>query len=96
MELYEQLECVTDQESFLVFVSALAQDRVSAARAETQDPAPPYGADAGGWENKSIETFLDAAVAWAEDSNFGATQGLATASLWRKFAVFLYCGKIYE
>lgn len=96
MELYEQLECVTDQESFLVFVNALAQDRVSAARAETQDPSPPYGADAGGWENTSIEAFLDAAVAWAEASNFGATQGLATASLWRRFAVFLYCGKIYE
>lgn len=96
MELYEQLERVTDQESFVAFVHALAQDRVSATRAEVQNPAPPYGVDAGGWENTSIEAFLDAAVAWAEDSNFGATQGLATATLWRKFAVFLYCGKIYE
>lgn len=96
MELHEQLERVTDQESFVVFVRALAQDRVTATESEAKNPAPPYGADAGGWENKSIEAFLEAALAWAEDSNFGATQGLTTASLWRKFAMFLYCGKIYE
>lgn len=96
MNLHDQLELVTDQESFVAFVRALAQDRVSAAQADAESRAPPYGADAGGWENTSIEAFLEAAVSWAEDSNFGATQGLATVSLWRKFAVFLYCGKIYE
>jgi hypothetical protein len=96
MELHEQLERVTDQESFVAFARALAKDRASAAQAEAKNPALPYGADAGGWENTSIEAFLDAAVAWAEDSNFGATQGLAAVSLWRKFAVFLYCGRIYE
>lgn len=96
MELHEHLERVTDQESFVAFVRALAQDRGSAVQVDAKSPSSPCGADAGGWENTSIEAFLDAAVAWAEDSNFGATQGLATASLWRKFAAFLYCGKIYE
>ncbi|PKN26496.1 MAG: hypothetical protein CVU65_05455 [Deltaproteobacteria bacterium HGW-Deltaproteobacteria-22] len=96
MKLHEQLERVTDQESFMAFARALAQDRASAVQAEAKSPASHYGADAGGWENTSIEAFLEAAVAWAEDSNFGTTQGLATVSPWRKFAVFLYCGKIYE
>lgn len=96
MELHEQLERVTDQESFLAFVRALAQDRRSAAQAESKNAASPYGPDAGGWENTSIESFLEAAIAWAEDSNFGLKQGLASVSPWRKFAVFLYYGKIYE
>jgi len=34
--------------------------------------------------------------AWAKDSEFGIRQGLKDASPWRKFAAFLYCGKIYE
>lgn len=96
MKLHEHLERVTDQESFVAFARALAQDRSLAAQAEGENRAPLYGADSGGWENTSIEAFLCAAVSWAEDSNFGASQDLATASLWRKFAVFLYCGKIYE
>lgn len=96
MKLHEHLERVTDQESFLAFARALAQDRTSAAQAQSEHPAPLYGSNAGGWENTSIEAFLGAAASWAEDSNFGATQDLGTASLWRKFAVFLYCGKIYE
>lgn len=56
----------------------------------------PYGPDAGGWENISIESFLEAALAWAESTNFGASQGLSDSNLWQKFAVFLYVGKIYE
>lgn len=96
MELHEQLELVDNQESFLDFARMLILDRVSAVKAEARNPARHYGADAEGWENTSIETFLESAVSWAEDSNFGATQGLADASPWKQFAVFLYCGKIYE
>lgn len=96
MELTEQLERVADEQSFLAFARALAQDRASAVRSEAKNPASPSDADAGSWENKSIEAFLEAAVAWAEDSNFGAKQGLISACLWQKFAVFLYCGKTYE
>ena len=96
MKLHEQLERVVDQESFLAFVRALVQDRASAVQAESKNAASPYGLDAGGWENTSIESFLKAAISWAEDSGFGSTQGLASVSPWRKFAVFLYCGKIYE
>ena len=81
MELHDQLEGVRDQATFLAFVGALAEDRRK--RPES-------------WENGSVETFLEAAVAWAEDTEMGATQGLAEASPWKRAAVFLYCGKIYE
>ena len=47
-------------------------------------------------QNITIEPFLEAACAWAEDTDFGARQDLSGASPWKKFAVFLYCGKIYE
>ncbi len=49
-----------------------------------------------GSENGSIESFLDAAHGWAIDSDFGKKQALDDENLWKKFAVFLYCGKIYE
>jgi len=81
IQLHEQLEEVTDEKTFLAFVRALAADRRG---------------DAEHWENTSIEDFLEAAGSWAEDSEFGVRQGLSSASLWKKFATFLYCGKIYE
>lgn len=80
-QLHEQLEAVNDEATFLSFVQALAIDRRK---------------DAECWENGSIKDFLEAANAWAEASEFGAMQGLSAASPWRKFATFLYCGKIYE
>jgi hypothetical protein len=51
----------------------------------------------GGWQNGTIEQFLEAALSWAEDTGFGRTQGLADNVVpWRRLAVFLYTGKIYE
>lgn len=96
MELHEQLEAVNDEQSFLAFVKALQLDRVTAVAEESRVPPSPYGQDAGSWENVSIESFLESALAWAEASDFGANQGLASTNPWKKFAVFLYCGKIYE
>jgi hypothetical protein len=80
-QLYEQLETVNDESTFLDFVHALASDRRS---------------DVEHWENTSIEGFLESACSWAEDSGFGSKQGLSAASPRRKRATFLYCGKIYE
>jgi len=85
-------ELVHDEESFLAFVAALEADRKYAAEQKPE----PYGPRAG-WENDSIEAFLGAALAWAKDSSFGRTQGLADdVSVWRRVATFLNCGKIYE
>jgi hypothetical protein len=38
----------------------------------------------------------EAALSWAEDTDMGVDQGLPPEPSWRAFAVFLYCGKIYE
>lgn len=92
MKLHEQLETVTDATTFLAFVRALIKDR----EAEAGRPVDGFGRGQNGWENHSIEGFLEAALSWAEVTNLGASQGLADASPWKRFVVFLYCGKIYE
>jgi hypothetical protein len=95
-QLTEMLANVSDEKSFLRFVEALIADRRSAANAEKENPVGPWRADAGGWENTSIESFLAAAAAWATDSDFGLEQGLVESNAWKRFAAFLYAGKIYE
>ena len=96
MKLEELLDNVRDEKSFLEFVRALQEDREDELEKEKVNPSSPYGSGANGWENGTIESFLGAAIAWAEDSDFGNAQGLADASIWQKIATFLYCGKIYE
>ncbi len=91
MTLEEQLERVTDLETFLAFVAALAEDREDEAAKEKERPIDPCGRGANGWENHTIESFLLAALQWAEDS-----AQLPQAPSWKGFATFLYCGKIYE
>jgi hypothetical protein len=93
---YSTLVAVRDRESFFAFVEALAADRRAAVAAERVKPSSPYGPDAGGWENSTIEDFLWAALRWAESTGMGERQGLPAEPTWRAFAEFLYCGKIYE
>ena len=95
-EMMTRLEAVTDANSFLAFVHALVADRESAVQRQKAQPSTPWGPDAGGWENTRIETYLEAAAAWAEDTDFGASQGLNASNPWRLFAQFLSVGKIYE
>jgi hypothetical protein len=96
LKLHELLDEVCDPKSFLAFATALAEDRKLSVETEKTNPSSPYGPDACGWENTSIENFLEAAIGWAEDSDFGTTQDLNPANPWAQFANFLYCGKIYE
>jgi hypothetical protein len=85
-------DSVHDESTFVAFVRALLEDRRLANAVEDG----PYGAPRG-WQNGTVEDFLSGALTWAEDSNFGRTQGLTDeANPWRRLAVFLYCGKIYE
>lgn len=84
MDPDDLLEEVNDDQSFLRFAHALMADKAAAS------------ADSTDWENDTIDGFLESAVAWAESSDFGIRQGLDPSNPWRQFAVFLYCGKIYE
>lgn len=82
----ELLEQVHDRDSFFAFVAALAKER----RADA--PGMPFSPTQAGWENTTIENFLDAALACAT-----ARQDRTPAQpSWKAFAEFLYGGKIYE
>ena len=91
-ELDKILEGVEDEKSFLVFVRALIEDR----RPHENKPTDEAGL-IDDWVSNSISDFLESAVAWAEDSDFGISQEPELRkNKWKQFAIFLYCGKIYE
>jgi len=94
-ELWEVLQSVHDEESFLQFLLALRDDREASIEREKVNPSPPFGPEAGGWENTTIEVFCDAAVAWARSSAHG-TRYKRPDNPWRRCADILYAGKIYE
>ena len=96
MVISELLSTVNDEQSILIFVKKLREDREKEVKAQSIEPIDLFGRGPCEWENHTIEDFLEAAMAWAEDSRFGESQGLKGASPWQKFASFLYCGKIYE
>lgn len=91
-ELIHYLHDVRDRDTFLEFVWALIRDREDSVRKEQLSPSKPYGPEANGWENITIETFLVAAVHCAT----GAPNRLPEEPSWKSFAYFLYGGKIYE
>nr|WP_208653518.1 hypothetical protein [Leptospira koniambonensis] len=95
MELHNLLEAVHDENSFLDFVKALLKEINEDLELEKKTPRNLFGPTHNGWENTTLDAYFDSAVAWAEDSDFGKSQGISD-NLWNKFATFLYCGKIYE
>ena len=97
MEAVDPLDphAVHDRDSFIAFVAALVKDRKASVAAERAAPSSPYGPDAGGWENVTIESFLFAALRWAESSS-GLREPWASEPSWQGFARFLSAGKVYE
>ncbi|MFC3267714.1 hypothetical protein ACFOED_01635 [Vulcaniibacterium thermophilum] len=85
------IEQVTDRESFLQFVHALAADREA-----FEGTATSVDGFQGPWANTSIASFLEAAAAWAEDSAFGARIDPQPLNEWQAFAMFLWAGRSYE
>ena len=81
---------IDSPESFLSFLAALREHR--AAAVEEARNAPPGGFDVGpgGWENWTIEEFLEAMEAYAQDA------GLPPQPTWRDVATLLLAGKGYE
>ena len=94
-DLDELLERVVDRESFLVFARALVLDYQDKVEKEKVSPSPPYSPGANGWENGSIDNYLDAAISWTEDW-LGREHELPPEPSWKSFARFLYAGKYYE
>ncbi|AVG15340.1 hypothetical protein CFN79_05390 [Chromobacterium vaccinii] len=90
-QLFATLKSVNDEASFLVFARSLQADREAADGASlTLDGFQ------GEWANNSIATFIEAAVVWAEDSDFGVCPGPKASNPWALFAAFLWAGRGYE
>ena len=94
--LFQVLESVHDEETFLQFLLALRDDREASIAQEGVTPSSPFGADARGWENTTIERFLDTAVRWARDSANGNPFYKKPDNPWRRCADILYAAKGYE
>jgi hypothetical protein len=86
-------EQVTDKQTFIKFVQALAEERGRAQEIENKHPNVHAVDGALAWKNGDISSFLSAAlecftaqpVTYAEQN-----------PSWKMFAEFLYFGKIYE
>jgi hypothetical protein len=95
-ELFEALQSVYNEETFLRFLLALRDDREASIAQEKVNPSSPFGADARGWENTTIERFFDTAVRWARDSANGNPHYTKPGNPWRRCADILYAAKSYE
>ena len=71
---------VQDEKSFLAFLDALAADRK----------------DDAGWENGTIEAFLDAASAWGQVTAGKDPASKQIENPWQRCAQILSAGKFYE
>jgi len=58
---WHDADIVTDEESFLTLLQALARDRADEVGNGAIRPSPPTSAGANGWENGMIEAYLDRA-----------------------------------
>ena len=96
VDLYKLADQVTDEKSFLDFISFLAADRADEVAIEKINPSAPYGPGANGWENGTVESFLTAAVAWAESSINGLEFYKKPDNPWKRCAQILLAGKFYE
>ncbi len=95
-ELSQILETVHDEETFLQFLLALRNDREASLAQELENPSSQFGPDAGGWENTTIERFLDTAVRWARDSVNGNPFYKRPENPWRRCADILFAATGYE
>jgi hypothetical protein len=91
-DLHDMAAAVDSKAAFLEFVRALIADREDDVAQQRENPSSPWGPGANGWENGSIESYLESAVAWADDD----TDRLPDRPGWREFARFLLAGKHYE
>jgi len=85
---------VNDFASFIKFVNWLGSDRADEVAKERVAPSHPMGPGINGWENTTIEAFLEAAAACAADRR--DKTGHEPEPTWREFAQFVLGGKIYE
>jgi hypothetical protein len=92
--LFDLVSELTDERSFFAFVKALREDRIAKNVVEMKNPSNPYSPM--GWENDTIEAFLDAAVAWGGSTSQGTAYYAVAVNPWQRVAQILYAGTFYE
>ena len=73
------------------FVDALKLDKIDENEIEKVKKSNPYGPGINGWQNDTIEDFLDAIHSYGQDSS-----EIEDEPTWKSFALLLYAGKMYE
>ncbi|MFL1501937.1 hypothetical protein ACI77J_27835 [Pseudomonas sp. O64] len=96
VDIDELLARVRDEASFILFIEALGADFARERLLEQASPSSPYGPGALGWENASVDAFLDAAAAWAASSTRPAQAAPVVSNVWQRCAAILLAGKFYE
>ena len=91
MELYKLLQKVNSKETFFEFVDALKLDRLDEIEKGKIEKSSPYGPGINGWQNVTIEGFLDGIHSYGQDSS-----EIKDEPDWKCFALLLYAGKMYE
>ncbi|MGF9697959.1 MULTISPECIES: DUF7660 family protein [Paenibacillus] len=79
--LFELVNEVESEATFMDFLLELSKDREE----QTDE-----------WQNDSIESFLEAAARWGQDSVDGLRHYEKSDNPWERCAQILYMGKIYE
>jgi len=79
--LFQVLNEVHDEETFIVFIEALMEDSIDSAHE---------------WQNDTVELFLECAHAWAVSSVDGLPTYKKSENAWKRCADILYMGKMYE
>lgn len=92
-DLWDELEKVQDRDSFVRFLGLLGEDFALEKQIEAVTPSPPFSSGALGWENGSIEAFLDAACSWGKSKTPLRPHN---PNPWRECAEIIHMGKIYE
>lgn len=85
--LFEIVNCVEDEQSFIDFINSLKMDRLAVKKCQDSDDE---------WQNHTIEDFLEQAHEWAEESKNGLEYYQKPTNAWKRCAQILYMGKIYE
>jgi hypothetical protein len=93
MTVEQLLKQVSDRQTFVSFVRALASEREDAERIEREQPDRYVLDGAHNWKNADIASYLFACLDYFREKPFHKP---ATDPSWQMLAEFLYFGKIIE
>ena len=96
INLFDLRDKVNDEKTFLQFLTALMKDREREIELEKENPSSQYDAGTLGWQNITIEGFLESAIAWADDTDINAKNYSKAENPWARVAQIIHAGKTYE